>query len=70
MKLVKSLTLVAACCAPIMAHANETITYTYDARGQVIKVERSGTVNNGITTEYVIDKADNRSSVKVTGAPS
>ena len=42
------------------AFAAETITYTYDARGRLVKVERTGTVNNGVTTNYTIDKADNR----------
>lgn len=51
------------------ANASETITYTYDAKGRLIKVERSGTVNNGVKTEYVHDKADNRQNVKVTGVP-
>ena len=28
------------------ALATETITYTYDARGRLVKVVRTGTVNN------------------------
>lgn len=52
-----------------VANASETITYTYDAKGRLIKVERSGTVNNGVKTEYMHDKADNRTNVKVTGSP-
>jgi YD repeat-containing protein len=51
------------------AQAAETIIYTYDANGRVIKVVRSGSVNNGKTTTYEHDKADNRKKVKVTGAP-
>jgi hypothetical protein len=50
--------------------ASETITYTYDAKGRVVKVERSGTVNNGVKTEYTHDKADNRKNLKVTGSPN
>lgn len=50
------------------ANASETITYTYDAKGRLIKVERSGTVNNNVKAEYVRDKADNRKNVKVTGS--
>jgi len=42
------------------ADAAETITYTYDARGRLVQVARTGTVNNGVTTNYTIDKADNR----------
>ena len=52
-----------------VALASETITYTYDAKGRVTKVVHSGTVNNGVTTEYTHDATDNRTRVKVTGAP-
>lgn len=50
--------------------AAETITYTYDVHGRLVKVVRSGTVNNGVTHEYTHDKADNRTRVKVTGSPN
>lgn len=50
--------------------AAETITYTYDAKGRVVKVVRTGTVNNNVTTEYEHDKADNRSRLKVTNSPN
>ena len=50
------------------AHAGETITYTYDAKGRLVKVERSGTVNNGVTTNYAHDKADNRTNLTTTGS--
>lgn len=53
---------------PIAAQAAETVIYTYDAKGRLVKVERSGTVNNGVDTEYQHDKADNRKRVKTTGA--
>jgi hypothetical protein len=43
----------------------ETVTYTYDARGRLVKVERSGTVNNGVKAEYQYDKGDNRTNVNV-----
>jgi YD repeat-containing protein len=52
------------------ASAAETITYTYDARGRLVKVERTGTVNNGVTTNYTIDKADNRTNKTTTGSPN
>jgi len=52
--------------ASLAAHASETITYTYDARGRLVKVERTGTVNNNVKSEYEYDKANNRTSVKVT----
>ena len=48
----------------------ETVTYIYDARGRLVKVVHSGTVNSTVQTEYSHDKADNRTNVKTTGAPS
>ena len=56
-------------CAAVAAVASETITYRYDARGRLIKVERSGSVNNGIMTDYSYDKAGNRTNKTTTGAP-
>jgi YD repeat-containing protein len=53
----------AALAVTAAAMANETITYTYDARGRLVKVERSGTVNNGVKADYVYDKGDNRTNV-------
>jgi YD repeat-containing protein len=47
------------------AWASETVTYTYDARGRLVKVERSGTVNNNVKAEYKYDKGDNRTNVNV-----
>ena len=52
------------------ADAAETITYTYDARGRLVQVARAGTVNNGVTTNYTIDKADNRTNKTTTGSPN
>ncbi|PNQ76354.1 hypothetical protein BA950_07710 [Erythrobacter sp. SAORIC-644] len=44
-------------------------TYTYDARGRLIKVESSGGPNDGVVSNYVYDKADNRTRVIVDGSP-
>lgn len=57
--------------SPSVAMANqvEAVAYSYDARGRLVKVERSGSVNNGVKTEYSYDKAGNRIKVKTTGAP-
>ena len=52
------------------ADAAETITYTYDARGRVIAVVRTGTVNNNVNRTYTIDKADNRTNKTTTGSPN
>lgn len=60
----------AAAAAAAAAYATETITYTYDARGRLVKVQRSGTVNNGVTADYQYDKADNRKTVTVSGSPN
>lgn len=51
------------------AYAAETITYTYDARGRLVKVAHSGTVNNNVVTNYSYDKADNRTNKTTTGSP-
>ena len=51
-----------------VVQAAQTITYTYDARGRVVKVVRT-TGSNVKTTTYEHDRANNRRKVKVTGAP-
>jgi len=53
-----------------VAEAAETITYTYDARGRLKQVAHSGTVNNGVTTTYTLDKAGNRTTKTTTGSPN
>jgi YD repeat-containing protein len=50
------------------ANAAETITYTYDAQGRLVKVVHTGTVNNNVVTDYTHDKAGNRKRVVVTGS--
>ena len=48
-----------------VAYASETITYKYDARGRLVRVERTGTVNDNVSANYSYDKADNRTNVNV-----
>jgi YD repeat-containing protein len=48
------------------ASTGETVTYTYDARGRLIKVVHTGTVNNNNQVCYKLDKAGNRTNVKAT----
>ena len=48
-----------------IAYASETITYKYDARGRLVRVERSGSVNYNVSANYSYDKADNRTNVNV-----
>jgi len=55
----------AALAVTAAAMASETVTYTYDARGRLVKVERAGSVNNGVKAEYKYDKGDNRTNVNV-----
>ena len=50
------------------AYATETITYQYDARGRLVQVNRSGTVNNNANSTYTHDKADNRTNKTTTGS--
>lgn len=52
------------------AHAGETVTYTYDAKGRLVKVVHTGTVNNNVQTTYTHDKADNRKNTATTGSPN
>jgi YD repeat-containing protein len=62
--------LSAAALLSIAAEAAETITYTYDARGRVVGVAHSGTVNNNVVTNYAYDHADNRTNKTTTGSPN
>jgi hypothetical protein len=51
------------------AYASETIDYTYDARGRLVQVNRTGSLNNNVVTNYTYDKADNRKTKTTSGAP-
>tara|TARA_R110000868_G_scaffold162329_12_gene393484 strand:+ start:3058 stop:3258 length:201 start_codon:yes stop_codon:yes gene_type:complete len=62
------LVLAGALALTAPAFAAETVTYTYDAHGRVIKVVHSGSVNNGVTTDYIYDDAGNRIKKETTGA--
>lgn len=68
-KLETGATIGIAVTIAVAAFASETVSYTYDARGRLIKVEHSGTINNDVTANYTLDKAGNRVNLKVTGAP-
>jgi YD repeat-containing protein len=62
--------LAGAVLSSTAAIAAETISYTYDARGRLKQVARSGTPagNNGVSTSYTYDKADNRTNKTTTGS--
>lgn len=64
----RTILLLSAAAVALPASASETITYTYDARGRLTKVARSGSVNNGASECYAYDKADNRTNVTTATA--
>jgi YD repeat-containing protein len=70
MRALVKIPLVMVGLASVAADAAETITYTYDTRGRVVAVTRTGTVNNGVNRTYTIDKADNRTNKTTTGSPN
>jgi len=57
--------MLASLLGSVPALATETIAYTYDARGRLVKVVHTGTVNNNNQVCYKYDKADNRANVQV-----
>ena len=69
-KFLMSAAAIAIAAGAMAAYAAETITYTYDAKGRLVKVVHTGTVNNGVTVDYIHDKSDNRTNVKTTGSPN
>ncbi|NJO13479.1 MAG: hypothetical protein HC872_08450 [Gammaproteobacteria bacterium] len=48
--------------------STETVSYSYDARGRLKRVQRSGGVNDNVQTQYTYDKANNRKTVVTTGS--
>lgn len=68
MRAALALPLILAAASP--ARAAETITYSYDARGRLVKVVHTGSVNSGLQTTYSHDKADNRVNKTTTGSPN
>lgn len=63
--------LIAAVAIVPPANAGETTSYTYDPRGRLVQVTHAGSVNNGVSSTYSYDNADNRTVVAVaTSAPT
>ena len=60
---------LAAAAVAAAAVASETLSYTYDARGRLVKVQHNGSVNANVITNYSYDKADNRILKNTTGGP-
>lgn len=50
------------------AMAAETITYEYDALGRLKRVTHAGTINDGMSSSYTYDNANNRTNITVSGA--
>lgn len=67
MRCIALLISTMATLVPAAASASETVTYGYDAKGRLVTVSHSGSVNNNLTATYKFDKADNRIAVAVTG---
>lgn len=65
----KGLTAILLVSCSTAAMSAETTTYTYDAKGRLVQVVKSGGPNNGTTTTYNHDKADNRTRVVTSGSP-
>ncbi|HYW17592.1 MAG TPA: RHS repeat domain-containing protein [Allosphingosinicella sp.] len=57
------------CALTQAAQSAETISYGYDSLGRLVRVERSGSVNDGVSAQYSYDSADNRTNVTVAGVP-
>ena len=67
---LSALSLAMLCGGISSALAQETTTYTYDAKGRVTGTQRSGGPSAGATTTYTYDSADNRTNVTVTNSPN
>jgi hypothetical protein len=64
-------TLAAVALLPLLpqpAFATETVTYSYDALGRLIKTVRSGGPASGVDASTQYDPAGNRTNVTVGGA--
>ena len=62
--------IAASCLTGTTARAGETISYSYDAKGRLVKVVHTGTINNNLQTTYTHDKVDNRKNTTTTGSPN
>lgn len=67
MKLFGGLAAIAVLCLAGRSEASDTVTYTYDAKGRLVRVQHSGGPAAGVDTQYTYDKAGNRQRVLVTG---
>lgn len=63
-----SLSVLLALFAFSPAIAGETVLYSYDALGRLVRTQQTGTVNNGVNTDIDYDAAGNRTGYDVTGS--
>lgn len=62
------LALIASVLVTSQASASgQTTTYTYDARGRLVKSEHAGGRNDSVVVTQQFDPADNRTQQVVTG---
>lgn len=61
--------LVGIAGAAAASTASETINYSYDARGRLVRVAHNGSANADVVTNYSYDKTDNRILKNMIGAP-
>lgn len=59
---------LAALLVATPALASETVTYTYDELGRLVRTSQTGSVNNGVITDIDYDEAGNRTNYEVTGS--
>ena len=64
------LAMIGLTLVPTVAAAAESVTYTYDALGRLIRTQRSGGPASGVDAQLQYDPAGNRTNVTVSGASS
>lgn len=61
------LSLIIYSLAPVVADANETVTYSYDELGRLTRNTKSGGPASGVQTTTSYDRAGNRLNQATTG---
>lgn len=69
MRRFRLIAVVLVCGGYAAAASAETVTYTYDAKGRLVKVVKYNTPYNPVTTDITHDKADNRTRVVTVATP-
>jgi hypothetical protein len=65
-----SSSFTAAAHDPALVTTGETVRYSYDAKGRLVRVMRMGNINGGVETQYQYDKANNRTTIVTSGSPN